>query len=139
MPDSRPNFEAFPYSAKSVLRGETQVTFNNKDEIIDYTLRVYYESLEYNNGKPAGAILDTYAQIPFFCNINIFLSNKFQHDLQRYMYAQDTGTPPYKGDYGSIPRIWIDKYHLIKGILTTYNNREIKKRGKSKTNNRISS
>ena len=135
MPDSRPKFEAFPYTSQSVLSGEQQVTFNNKSEVIDYTLRVFREALDFNKGNSGGAILDTYAQTSFFCNINIFLSNKFQHDLQRYMYAQDTGTPPYKGDYGSIPRIWIDKYHLIKGILTTYNNREVKKRGKSKTNN----
>ena len=51
------------------------------------------------------------------------------------MYAQDTGTPPHKGDYGSTPRTWIDKHYIIKGIITTYQNRETKKRGReSKTN-----
>ena len=135
MPDSRPEFEAFPYTAQSVLKSEQKVTFNNKSEVIDYTLRVYRESLDFNKDSPGGAILDTYAQLPFFSNINIFLSNKFQHDLQRYMYAQDTGTPPHKGDYGSTPKIWIEKHYIIKGIITQYQNRETKKRGrKSKTN-----
>ena len=135
MPDSRPNFDAFPYTAQSVLKSENQVTFNNKSEVIDYTFRVYREALDFNKGNSSGAILDTYAQLTFFCNINIFLSNKFQHDLQRYMYAQDTGTPPHKGDYGSTPKIWIDKHYIIKGIITTYQNRETKKRGReSKTN-----
>jgi len=135
MPDSRPEFEAFPYTSQSVLSGEHQVTFNNESEVVDYTHRVYLEALDYNKGDKSGSILDTYAQIPFFCNINIFLSNKFQHDIQRYMYAQDTGTPPHKGDYGSTPRLWIDKHHVIKGIITTQQNWEAKKRGrKSKTN-----
>ena len=56
--------------------------------------------------------------------------------MQRYSYAQETGTPPYQGDYGATPKIWIDKYFIIKGVINTHQNREVKKRGrKSKTNN----
>ena len=126
----------FPYTAISVLQGETNTTFSNTTDVETYLLRVYEEALGFKNNSMAGAILDTFTQMPFFCNINNFLNTKFQHDLQRYSYAQDTGTPPYQGDYGTTPKIWIDKYFIIKGVINTHQNREVKKRGrKSKTNN----
>ena len=135
-PDDRPEFKAFPYTATSVLQNEKTVIFNNKSEVMDYLIRVYRESVEYNRGSIGGAILDTYSQMPFFCNINIFLDTKLQSDLRRYIYVQDTGTPPYDGGYGSTPKIWVDKYFIIKGIVNEYQNREMKKRGrKAKTSN----
>ena len=135
-PDDRPEFKAFPYTAPSVLKTSKKVTFNDSSELKDYLLRVYREAIEFNNGEMSGAILDTYSQMPFFCNINIFLDTKFQSDLRRYIYVQDTGTPPYDGGYGSTPKIWVDKYFIIKGIVNEYQNREMKKRGrKAKTSN----
>ena len=135
-PDDRPEFKAFPYTATSVLKTSKKVTLNDSSELKDYLLRVYREAIEFNNGEMSGAILDTYSQMPFFCNINIFLDTKFQSDLRRYIYVQDTGTPPYDGGYGSTPKIWVDKYFIIKGIVNEYQNREIKKRGrKAKTSN----
>jgi len=135
-PDDRPEFKAFPYTATSVLKTSKKVTFNDSSELKDYLLRVYREAREFNNGEMSGAILDTYSQMPFFCNINIFLDTKFQSDLRRYIYVQDTGTPPYDGGYGSTPKIWVDKYFIIKGIVNEYQNREMKKRGrKAKTSN----
>ena len=128
-PDSRPEFEAFPYTTISVLINEKSVTFHNKDQVSDYLLRVYYESLDYNNGENSGAILDTYTQIPFFSNINIFLDAKLQSDIRRYMYAKDTGTPPYSGGYGETPKLWLDKYFLIKSIINEHEIRRVKKRG----------
>ena len=130
-PDSRPEFEAFPYRAQSVLQGESSVTFNNRPELDSYLLRVYRESLDFNKSNSSGAILDTFSQMPYFCNIEIFLSNKFQHDIRRYMYADQTGSPPYPGGYGEAPQIWIEKYYIIRGIINTHQNREIKKHGKS--------
>ena len=50
------------------------------------------------------------------------------------MYSDETGTPPYPGGYGDAPKIWIDKYYIIRGIINTNQNREIKKHGKSKAN-----
>ena len=29
----------------------------------------------------------------------MFLDTKFQGDLQRYSYCQDTGSPPYEGGF----------------------------------------
>ena len=100
-----------------------------------YLLRVYEEALSFKNNTESGAILDTFAQIPFFCNIDKFLYTKFQRDLQRYSYSQDTGTPSYQGDYGSTPKLWLQKYFIIKGVINTHQSREVKKRGrKTKTN-----
>jgi hypothetical protein len=129
-PDVRPEFDAFPYTALSVLQGENNVTFKDKNDIIDYLFLVYQESLDYNKGNRGGAILDTYTQLPFFSNINILLDVKLQNDIRRYMYAKDTGTPPYSGGYGDTPKIWMDKYFIIKSIINEHEGREIKKRGK---------
>ena len=129
-PDSRPEFEAFPYTTISVLKDEKAVTFYNKDQVSDYLLRVYYESLDYNNGENSGAILDTYTQIPFFSNINIFLDAKLQSDIRRYTYSKDTNTPPFEGGYGNTPKIWIDKYFIIRSIINEHEVRKVKKRGK---------
>ena len=74
-------------------------------------------------------MLDTYVQIPFFSNINIFLDAKLQSDIRRYMYAKDKGTPPYSGGYGDAPKLWLDKYFLIKSIINEHEIRRVKKRG----------
>ena len=74
-------------------------------------------------------MLDTYVQIPFFSNINIFLDAKLQSDIRRYMYEKDTGTPPYSGGYGDAPKLWLDKYFLIKYIINEHEIRRVKKRG----------
>ena len=90
---------------------------------------VYRESFDYNRGNRAGAILDTYTQLPFFSNVNILLDVKLQGDIRRYIYSKDTGTPPYSGGYGDTPKIWMDKYFIIKSIINEYESREVKKRG----------
>lgn len=118
------------------MQGQVNVSFKDYNDLEAYLLQVYDEALDYKNNTESGAILDTFAQIPFFCNIDKFLYTKFQRDLQRYSYSQDTGTPPYQGDYGSTPKLWVQKYFIIKGVINTHQSREVKKRGrKSKTNN----
>jgi len=136
IPDNKPRFNNYPYTIQSVLKDEKKATFTAKTDVEPYLLKVYEEALSFKNNTEAGAILDTFAQIPFFCNIEMFLNTKFQRDLQRYSYSQDTKTPPYQGDYGSTPKLWLQKYFIIKGVINTYQNREVKKRGrKTKTNN----
>ncbi|MAH47851.1 hypothetical protein CMI37_18665 [Candidatus Pacearchaeota archaeon] len=112
------------------MGGEGTVTFSDKNDIIEYLIRVYRESVDYNNGNRGGAILDTYMQLPFFSNVTHFLDVKLQGDIKRYIYAKDTGTPPYSGGYGDTPNIWMDKYFIIKSIINEHEGREIKKRGK---------
>ena len=119
-----------------MLQGQSNVTFNNSSDLDNYLLDVYNEALEYKNNSNSSAILDTFTQMPFFCNIETYLNTKFQRDLQRYSYSQDTATSPYKGDFGSTPRLWVDKYFIIKGVINTHQQREVTKRGrKLKANN----
>tara|TARA_Y100001963_G_scaffold58172_1_gene81426 strand:- start:4754 stop:4957 length:204 start_codon:yes stop_codon:yes gene_type:complete len=66
------------------------------------------------------------AQLPFFACKNIVLDEKCQKDIARYVYCNDFGTPPYKGDYGKQPKKWIDKSFLIKKII---NNQKPKENG----------
>ena len=66
------------------------------------------------------------AQLPFFACRNIVLDEKYQKDIARYVYCNDFGTPPYKGDYGNQPKKWIDKSFLIKKIM---NNQKPKENG----------
>ena len=112
-----------------MLIGESTITFNDESDVSDYLLMVYRESLDYNKGDRGGAILDTYAQIPFFSNISIFLDAKLQSDIRRYTYSKDTNTPPYSGGYGDTPKIWIDKYFIIRSIINEHESRSVKKRG----------
>ncbi len=51
------------------------------------------------------------------------------------MYAEQTSTPAYPGGYGETPQIWVEKYYIIRGIINTNQNRELKKHhGKPKAN-----
>ena len=133
MPDSKPAFKKHPYTAKSVIQGQNSITFSDKTQLKSYIYQVYEEALSFGKNTPSGAILDTFAQIPFFCNMETLLDTKFQGDLQRYSYCQDTGSPPYEGGYGSTPKIWIEKYFIIKGVINTHQQREVKRGRKSIT------
>tara|TARA_R100000234_G_scaffold101565_1_gene70649 strand:- start:182 stop:589 length:408 start_codon:yes stop_codon:yes gene_type:complete len=135
MPDSKPAFDKYPYKAKSVLQGQDNIVFNDKKQLKSYIYQVYEEALGFKNNTISGAILDTFSQIPFFCNMETLLDTKFQGDLQRYSYCQDTGTPPFDGGFGSTPKIWIDKYFIIKGVINTHQQREVKRGRKAKANN----
>ena len=134
MPDSKPAFDKYPYTAQSVLQGQGSITFSDKTQLKSYIYQVYEEALSFGKNTASGAILDTFSQIPFFCNMEMLLDTKFQGDLQRYSYCQDTGSPPYEGGFGSTPKIWIEKYFIIKGVLNTYQQREVKRGRKVKTN-----
>ena len=55
--------------------------------------------------------------MPFFACMNIFFDNKIQKDIQRYIYCEKFGIPPYKGSYGEQPSKWVEKGFLIKSII----------------------
>jgi hypothetical protein len=59
----------------------------------------------------------------------MYLDVKLQSDIRRFTYSKDTGTPPYGGGYGDTPKIWLDKYFIIKSILNEHEVRSLKKRG----------
>ena len=70
-----------------------------------------------------------YEQLPFFCCYNNILDEQCQEDISKYIYCNETNTPPYPGSYNSTPAVWIEKYYIIKQAL---NIRENKLREKMK-------
>ena len=65
------------------------------------------------------------AQLPFFACKNIFLSNKYQRDIERYIYCEQFGVPPYEGDFGKQPAKWIEKAFVIKTALAKKQKNEV--------------
>ena len=51
---------------------------------------------------------------PFFACNNVFLNDECRKDIERYFYCKDTGTQPYPGAYGETPKIWVDKFYIIR-------------------------
>ena len=41
-----------------------------------------------------------------------------QKDIAKYLYCEDTKTPPYSGSYGENPKIWLEKHFIIKQALS---------------------
>jgi hypothetical protein len=68
-----------------------------------------------------------FEQLPFFTCVNNVLSSDCQKDISRYVYSKEANTPAYKGSYGDIPNLWIQKYFIIKNAMMT---REAKYREK---------
>ena len=133
-PKGRPEFSNFPYTAPSVLKNQKKITFNSYEDFKSYLILVYNESLDFNKGDTFGSIIDTFSQRPFFCDPKIILNTKFQDDIRRYIYCEQTNTPPYAGGYGDTPYIWIEKNTIIRNVVNSNSTRELK-HGKPKTNN----
>ena len=67
------------------------------------------------------------SHIPFFACPNHFLDNKYQRDIQRYLYCKQMGVPPYDGFFGKHPKKWIDKCNIIEKMLNYIQSHNIKK------------
>jgi len=65
------------------------------------------------------------AQLPFFVCGNFFLDREYQRDIERYIYCEQFGVPPYEGDYGSQPAVWIEKAFTIKSALAQKQKKEV--------------
>ena len=57
------------------------------------------------------------AQLPFFSCNNVFINKDCQNDISQYVYCKDFGISPYSGTYGEQPKIWIDKYFILKNAM----------------------
>ncbi len=84
-------------------------------EVIDLLIN---EAKEYNEkGKAFDIGKSVNAQLPFFCCRNIIQSKELQKDVERYIYSEQFGIPPYNGSYGEQPAKWVDKAFIIKNTL----------------------
>ena len=70
------------------------------------------------NNTQNSTLRDIFYQLPFFVCLNHFISEKHQKDITKYLYCEDTKTPPYPGGYGATPNIWKEKHFLIKQALS---------------------
>ena len=94
------------------------IEFLNKNDVWVYIDNLVEESK--NRGSQFNIVQDIYEQLPFFVCINNILNQKHQEDISKYLYCQETGVPPHKGDYGQQPKLWIEKYYIIKSSLEIY-------------------
>ena len=95
------------------------VTFNNKNDVWVYINDLVNESKQ--RGSKFNILQDIYEQLPFFVCFNIILDQNYQEDISMYMYCSETGVPPYKGAYGQQPKLWIQKYYVIKNAIEIRN------------------
>tara|TARA_Y100001938_G_scaffold150794_1_gene243480 strand:+ start:4896 stop:5123 length:228 start_codon:yes stop_codon:yes gene_type:complete len=61
---------------------------------------------------------DVYYQLPFILCYNNILSKGCQDDIARYVYCSETGTQSYPGTYKDQPKLWIEKYFIIKTAMS---------------------
>ena len=126
-------FKEFPYTAHGIISGKDgktpEETFTNVDDVLDYALRLKKESEDFHKEKADmfRVALDVFEQLAFFTYAGHLLDSDTQKDIQRYLYSKETKTPPYKGDFGDQPALWVDKYFMIKGMRDTIKARNRKK------------
>ena len=90
---------------------------------------IIQETKEFNEkqGKEFDIENSVQAQLPFFCCKNRVFDKKVQKDIQRYMYCEKFGIPPYKGDFGDQPCLWVEKTFIIKKAFAKLENNQIQK------------
>lgn len=47
MPDSKPAFDKYPYTTRSVLQGQGNITISDKTQLKSYIYQVYDEALSF--------------------------------------------------------------------------------------------
>ena len=115
-----PYYSSFPYEFDGIIPEEDgskkRETINNKEDIMDYAIRLKRES-EDLNGNGSDALVAVFEQLPFFCCFSNLFDSDCQEDIEKYLYCNETSTPAYPGTYSDTPRILIKKYYVIKTAL----------------------
>ncbi len=128
------DFHKFPYKTQSIIRNKNgnfdSITFESMEDIWEYIMELKNEASELSNSNNI-LLKDVFYQIPFFSCNNIYIDDGFQKDISKYLYCQDTKTPPYPGSYGSTPAIWKEKHFAIKQAMSILN-QEVMKQAKKK-------
>ena len=101
------------------IDGKLEVrTFKNDDDVWEIIDLLIAEAKEFNEqGKEFDIAKSINAQLPFFCCKNIVQSREHQKDIERFIYSEQFGIPPYPGSYGEQPAKWVDRAFIIKGAL----------------------
>ena len=89
------------------------------EDVWNFVIRCKRESEELTAKRGiSSTIKDVFDQLPFFSCSNHFIDTDLQKDISRYLYCDDTKTPPYSGSYQDLPAIWKEKHFLIKSAMT---------------------
>tara|TARA_R100000808_G_scaffold6966_1_gene20450 strand:+ start:2027 stop:2395 length:369 start_codon:yes stop_codon:yes gene_type:complete len=111
--------------------------FNSEKDVWEVIELIKEETRQLNKktGKNFNPSESAYAQIGFFACKNILLDAEIQKDIQRYLYCEKFNTPPFSGDYGEQPCLWIEKAFLIRKYLAKLESKEINKAKENGTRN----
>lgn len=115
-----PYYSSFPYEFNGIIPEEDgskkKETISNREDIMNYAMRLKEESEDLNGSGP-DALIAVFEQLPFFCCFSNIFSRDSQKDIEKYLYCNETSTPAYSGTYNDTPKIWIQKYYIIKTAL----------------------
>ena len=102
-------------------------TFKCKEDVLEVIDLIIAETKQVNEeqGKDFDIAQSVVSQMPFFACMNIFFDNKIQKDIQRYIYCEKFGIPPYKGSYGEQPAKWVLRAFAIKSALAKKEKKEL--------------
>ena len=120
----------FPYKIRSIISSDRgkQIEFEDVNDGWDYIILLKEESEnQQRQGSLFTTLNDIYEQLPFFCCYNNILDEDSQKDIAKYLYCNETNTPPYTGSYGETPVSWIEKYFIIKSTLEMRNKKLLEK------------
>ena len=115
-----PYFSSLPYEFNGIIPeldgSKKRETITSKEDIMDYAMRLKEESEELNGSGP-DALIAVFEQLPFFCCFSNIYDSDCQQDIEKYLYCNETSTPAYSGTYNDTPKMWIQKYYIIKTAL----------------------
>ena len=128
-------FHEYPYKFQSVIRGSDKnyhfLEIKNDHDLWQYILNLQLEAQTNKNTKGRGlsnVIIDIFEQLPFFCCVNKIKDKSLQRDVQKYTYCKEANTRPYTGTYGDTPKIWVDKFFILRNLYDKYASRLQQKR-----------
>ena len=87
------------------------------EDVWDHVYAIKKEAGSATMATPQSILKDIFYQLPFFTCVNHFLDDMCQKDISKYLYCEETKTPPHPGSYGDLPAIWKEKHFLIKASL----------------------
>ena len=124
-------FHEYPYEAQIPVKinGTYEMrTFGSDEDVWDVIDLIIEEARSYNKeGRSFNIAGSVSAQLPFFACKNIMLDKKAQKDISRFMYSKEFGISTYKGSYGEQPKKWIEKSFLLKGLISSAEQKAQKK------------
>ena len=112
-------------------------TFTCKEDVWDVVDILVEEARHFNEtqGKEFDISSSVMSQIPFFACPNFFFDSKVNRDIERYLYCEKFGTPPFKGSYGEQPHSWVERAFAIRKALAKKEQSQMQAMKKRQNNN----